>query len=218
MNYDDLIDNLMQHFTSPRYEREVQLGKDVFAKSAGNFDEESDDFEVKMSQFSDWYLFVRRLEKTDKTPVNTIWEEEEFLISTENAEGYKNVSNSHHSLFELYKLKGNDLTLRDLFTAEKLTIKDSTVIHGIDKGQIFETRLFPKGDTNVFSKSFCFHPIETNRFILKEVKKIKKLKDSAYEEAKESLILRLFRMRYGHQFYKHLKVEDVYSNESKLGL
>jgi hypothetical protein len=218
MSYEDLVDNLMQHFTSPRYEREVQLAKEVFTKSAGIFDEESDDFEVKMSQFSDWYLFVRRLEKTDKTPVDTIWEEEEFLIPPDQEDEYKNISNSRHSLFELYKMKGNDLTLRDLFTGEKLTIKDSTVTYGIDKGQIFEARLFPKEITFVFSKSFCFHPVETNRFIWKEVKKIKKLKDAEYKEAKESLILRLFRMRYGHQFYKHLKVEDVYSNDSKLGL
>ena len=64
MNYESYIEKLMQHYTSAPYMPEVRAAKEDFFERAGTFDEASLDFELKMAQFTDWYLFIRKMDKT----------------------------------------------------------------------------------------------------------------------------------------------------------
>ena len=47
---------------------------------------------------------------------------------------------------------------------------------------------------------------------LKEVKKVRHLDVSQQEE----LMFRLLKMRYRHEQYRHIRVDYIYSNDSKL--
>ena len=88
------------------------------------------------------------------------------------------------------------------------------MIFGFNPEELFEARLIPTGDTWVFTRGFCFHPENAKKFILNEVKTHRKNPDLD----PEAMMLRLIRMRYKYEQYKHVRPEGIYSNDGKLGM
>lgn len=218
MTFDSLIDEILHHFSSDVFAQEVASAKKQFYELAGVFDEESPEFEQKMTQFIDWYLFTRPLQLTGMTPVQMVRQKKGNFFSNQftgqdiDALGY-----DRHSIFEFLKIKNQDVYVKDLMAGEKLVIENSSVTLGFERDQYFESRLIPKGDSFVFGASFCFHPPKASRFILKEIKRVKKIKN--VEEKKreqEALILKLFRMRYKFDQYKHVDIHEIYTNSPRL--
>lgn len=218
MNYEPFIERLMQHYTSAKYLPEVKSAKEDFFEKAGTFDEGSVDFELKMAQFTDWYLFTRKVDNTGRVFIEIVLDDPAFKISEEERTIYLNMRNSRHSLFEFLKLKGEDVYIRDLFTGFKYVIRQSRVTQGFNKEEFFEARLIPHDGGFVFSNSFTFHPGPVSKFIVKEVKRINKLADEEQATAREDLISRLFKMKHKHEQYRHLDIHHIYSNDSKLRL
>lgn len=216
MNYEPFVDRLMQHFTSGKFLPEVKAAKDDFFEKAGNFDENSMDFELKMAQFTDWYLFTRKMNGAGRVAVEMVLDDPSYPIIEEEKVAYLNLRNSRHSLFEFLKLKGEDLHIRDLFTGFKYVIRQSRVTQGFNKDEFFEARLIPHDGSFVFSNSFCFHPSVVSKFVLKEIKRVNKLPEEDQATAREELISRLFKMKHKHEQYRHLDIHNIYSNESKL--
>ena len=217
MNYDLLIDNLMTHFTAEPYDEEVGKAKSEFFELAGIFDEDESQFEMKMAQFVDWYIFTRKINQHDLSPIEFAVKDTSFSISEELEPFYNNLADNRHSLFEFLKLKGTDLHIRDLFSGYKYVIKKSEMTAGFNKGEYFEARLVPHEDNLVFTKSFCFHPPQASKFILKEIKRINKIPQGSERDfEREAFILKLFKMRYKHEQYQHVDLSEIYSNESRL--
>lgn len=218
MNYEPLIEKLMQHYTSSRYAAEVESAKGDFFERAGTFDETSVDFELKMAQFTDWYLFTRPMTTSGRAAIEMVLDDTHFAINEADRPFYLNLRNSRHSLFEFQKLKGDDVYIRDLFTGFKYIIRKSRLTQGFNADEYFEARLVPFEGGFVFSNAFCFHPSVVSKFVMKEVKRVNKLPEEEQAQAREDLISRLFKMRNKHEQYRHLDIDHIYSNESKLKL
>ncbi len=218
MNYEPILEKLMQHYTGPAFKEDVDHARAEFLDRAGAFDEAHSNFELKMAQFSDWYLFIRKLRAPMRTPVDFALEDANYKIDETDKVTYQNLRNSRHSLFEFLKLKKEDVYVRDLFSGFKYVIRESRITQGFDSSEFFEARLFPSGSDFIFSAAFCFHPSSVSKFISSEVKKVNKMPEDQRQEAREELMSKLFRMRNKHDQYRHLKLSDIYSNESKLRL
>lgn len=216
MNYDALVEKLMNHFAGPEFADEVSAAKHEFFDRAGILDEMANDFEMKMAQFVDWYLFSRPLRKNGATPVATALRMPGGPLSAAEREALTNVGDNIHSLFEFVKVKGEDVHVRDVFSKQKHIIKKSPITVGFNPDELFEARLIPIADSFQFSKAFCFHPPQVTKIIMKEVKKVKKMAADELPKAKEALLVRLFKLRYKHEQYKHLDVREIYSPDSKL--
>lgn len=216
MNYEPMIEKLMQHYTSAKYMPEVRAAKDDFTERAGTFDEASLDFELKMAQFTDWYLFTRKMESTGMAAIEMVLDDTGYPISEEERALYLNLRNSRHSLFEFLKLKGDDVYIKDLFTGFKYVIRGSRLTQGFNRDEYFEARLIPYDGSFVFSNSFSFHPGVVSKYVLKEVKRVNKLPEEEQAQAREELIARLFKMKHKHEQYRHLDIHNIYSNDSKL--
>lgn len=216
MNYDPFIEKLMQFYTGSRFLPEVKAAKDDFFEKAGTFEEGSADFEVKMAQFTDWYLFTRRMKGSGRVTVEMVLDEPAYKISENERGAYLNLRNSRHSVFEFLKLKNDDVHIRDLFTGFKYVIQNSRINVGFNRDEYFEARLIPHDGGFVFSSAFCFHPAPVGKFILKEIKRVNQLPEEEQAEAREELISRLFKMKHKHEQYRHLDIHNIYSNESKL--
>jgi hypothetical protein len=216
MKYYQLIDLLMQFYAAGPYSNEAVQAKNEFFDLAGIFDEQSNVFELRMAQFSDWYLFSRQMPEFKLTPIEHFMQVRPAKISEEEMPYFKNLANHRLSLFEFIKLKGSDLHVRDLFSNYKLVIKNSPVTHGFTSEEVFQGRLIPHEDSFVFSMAFCFHPQDALDFIKKEVKAVRKLPESEQKAAREKLILRLFRMRNKFEQYRHVGIQEIYSNDSRL--
>lgn len=212
MIYDGLIEKMLEYFAGPVYLDEVTGAKREFFEQAGIVDDDSAHFEVRMAQFLDWYLFTRELSKDHITPVQLALAKPLLKLDEQEHAQLEQLARVHHSLFEFEKSRQNMIYLNDLFTRKRIIIQDSNISGGFNQDEIFEARIIPHGDSFVFAKGFCFHPPEAKKFILKEIKKVRHL-DKIQQEA---LMLRLFKMRYKFEQYKHIKLEFIYNNDSKL--
>lgn len=212
-SFEGILETLIQKFTGEDFKTEVLDAKREFFERAGIVDEESINFEMRMSQFLDWYMFSRELSQFHLPPVNYYLETFKADIPPADLPLYENLTKTHHGLFEFLKITSdNDVTIRDLFSKKKLTLKNSIITAGFNHDEVFEARLIPFEKTWVFTRGFCFHPVEATKFILKEIKQVRHL-DQAHKEA---LMLRLLKMRYKFEQYKHIRLEFIYSNDSKL--
>lgn len=216
MMYDTVIEKLMHHFAGQSFSDEVADAKREFFDRAGILDETSGDFESKMAQFVDWYLFSRPTRRASKTPVAMAMLGTGPALGPDERSMVEGMNNGIHSLFEFLKVKGDDVHVRDVFTGTKHVIKRSPITMGFNRDELFEARLIPVGDSFQFSKGFCFHPPQVVKIIMQEIKRLKKLPPADLEAAKEAMLVRLFKLRYKHEQYKHLDVREVYAPDSKL--
>lgn len=210
MIFENVLDRLLTLYTSDQYADEIIQAKvEFFERSLPNIDEEATQFNLRMSQFLDWYIFTRKLSKVGLTPVEFALQDKNFPKADEDIELFKCFLNAKHSIYEFNKLKDKDVYIRDLFTGEKLVIKNSDVTAGFNKDDLFSVRVIPYRDSYIFAKGFCFHPEEVRKYILKEAKAHKK----ATQEEREKLIIKLMRMRTKVDQYKHIPAKHIYSNE-----
>ena len=209
-----LIEKLMEYFTQGPFSQEGKAAKVNFTNLVGQFDETSSEFEVRIAQFTDWYLFTRPISPFSIPPMQISLKESGFPLKPEWETTYKGLTSSHHSLFEFLKLKKGEAHIRDIFSGHKLrvTTKNSPIVNGFHKGGIFESRVIPIGTSFVFSDAYCFHPLLAARYILNCVKKVSSLKESERDSAKAKLILTLFRMYSRLEYYKHLPPEEIYTD------
>lgn len=212
--YEKLSEKILNHFVQGQFKDELLLAKKEFFENSGTLDEHSDHFEARMSQFYDWYFLTRELKGYGKTPLEACSLERELRFNEREIELLESFRQFRHSLFEFIKIKGNDIYLKDLLKDQKLVVKQCPWIYGFEPDEVFEARLIPSGDSWIFTKGLCFHPESAKKFILSEVKKHRKDPDLDVE----LFILRLIKMRYKFEQYKHVRPEMIYTNDSKLGL
>ncbi len=210
--YEELIDRLTTYFTGDTYRDDVAAAKKEFFDEAGIMDEENQQFEMRMTQFLEWFLFTRRLSGPELTPAQYALQLEDFEMTAEERPLFENLATTRHSLYEFLKIRGDDIHIRDLFLDKKIVIHDSPIRIGFNRDEFFDGRLIPNGEEFHFARSFCFHPGEASKYVLGEVKKLRK----AGAGDQEGFLLKLLKMRYKYEQYRHLKLDYVYTNEKKV--
>mgnify|MGYP001286093578 CR=1 FL=1 len=209
---DKYFDQLVDHFTSDTYREEILNAKREFFDQAGIIDEESHYFEARMAQFLDWYIYTRPLSEYHMPPVQLVLNKNLIEMNATDQEAYQDLAKADHSLFEFLKIRGSDVHIYDLFKKKKVVLRNSDLNVGFNPNEIFDVRVIPFNNKLHFAKGFCFHPSEAKKFILKEVKKIRHLEN----EQHEALMLRLLKMRYKLEQYKHIRLEYIYTNDPNI--
>ncbi len=213
MNYGDAIEKLSVYFSSPTYESEVLQAKSHFFADVGVDDKESERYEQWMNIFFDWYLFTRPISGTTLPPAQYALEIDEFQqLHGDEKRVFSNLAKSEHSLLQFIKIKGDFVFFKDLFRKRKVKVVNNEFVLTLEKGDICDARLIPDEDHYFFTKGFCNHPLEANKFILKQVKALKK----ATEEEQSAFQLELLRMFFKMEQYSHLKCEQIYTRDSKV--
>lgn len=211
MIYDPILERIILHYTSGKYENEVLEAKlEFFEKMIPTTDENSELYELRMSQFLDWFLFTRKLKSKNVTPIQAAVQQHELAVTPTERPLYDNLLNVYHSLFEFLKAKGSDVYIYDLFTKKKIIIKNSHVTAGFNKDYFFDARLIPYNESFIFTRGFCFHPEEVKKYITSEAKKLKK----STQDEREMFMMKLNRMRAKVDQYKHIGANHIYTNES----
>lgn len=213
-SYEALIEKVLKHFGGAQFREELDHAKKEFFGSQNLLEEGSEQFELRMSQFFDWYFFTRELKGFGHTPLESCHLARELRFSPEEEVQIEALKNHRHSVFEFLKIKDGDVYIKDLLKNEKLVVRKSPWIFGFDPTELFEARLIPEGDSWTFAKGFCFHPESAKKFILAEAKRHRKDPDLDPDE----FLLRLVKMRSKYEQYKHVRPEMIYTNDSKLVL
>ena len=212
--YEKLIEKILNHFVSDAFKDELATAKKEFFENAGTLDENSEHYESRMAQFYDWYFFTRELMGFGQTPLDACHLVRELRFTEAEMAQIEVLKKHRHSIFEFIKIKNGDVYIKDLLANKKLVVKESPYVFGFDADELFEVRLIPQGDSYIFTRGFCFHPESAKKFILSEVKRHRKDPDLD----PDVMMLRLIKMRYKFEQYKHVRPEMIYSNEGKLGI
>ncbi|MEO5667187.1 MAG: hypothetical protein ABIR96_03935 [Bdellovibrionota bacterium] len=207
MRVEDALERILRKYSEGNFYNEVKAAKEEFFNRAGKVAEGSDLFEGQMKAFLDWYLFDRPLNEFDLCPVKMYVHEEGKAVTEEEKSVFEGITRSIHSIFEFLKIKGNDIYVKDMVTAEKYIIEDSMIREGFSKGDVFEGRLIPQGDRYVFGESFIFHPLSSKPFIKKQIKQIKYLD----EKQRLRLIHKLSIMKLKTHQYSHIDAKHIYT-------
>jgi hypothetical protein len=205
---------LVGHFATAKYQDELNMARKEFFENAGTLDENKPNYALRMSQFYDWYFLTRPLKGHMQTPLMVVDIQRDLRLTEEDQEVINVLKKARHSLFELVKVKKGEITLKDLFKNEKLTVNTDQHIFEFDEKEFFEIRIIELNGKKYFLKGFCFHPESAQKFILAEVKTYQKNPDLDPAD----FMLRLVKMRYKFEQYRHVKPEMIYTNENKLGL
>lgn len=209
VKHEKIMDKVLHHFAGENFKDEVAKAKKDFFDNAGILDEHNEHFELRMTQFFDWYYFSRQLTGYAQTPLDSAHLTRELRFAPEEFELIAQQKKHNHSIFEFIKLKGDDVYIKDLLKNEKLVVKSSPWIYGFDSDGLFEARLIPHENSYIFTRGFCFHPLDAKKYILSEVKRHRKDPDLNQEQ----MMLKLLKMRYRYEQYRHVKAELIYTNE-----
>lgn len=218
MTYDvfkESLQKLIRHYTGVNFLDELTLAKRQFFDNTGSLDENKSSYNLRMHQFYEWYFITRPLKSYMKTPLIVCDQHRDLRLTEDDIEAIHTLKTTHqHLLFEYLKNKNNIIYVRNLLTNKKIEIEIDNLVFGFDSKEFFQARIVEINGKNYFLNSFCFHPESSQKFILEEVKVLQKNKDLSLED----FLLRLNKMRYKFEQYKHVKPELIYTNDNKLGL
>ncbi len=217
MTYEQVLQSLhklISHYTSPEFSEELSFAKKEFFEKTGSLDENKPHFNLRMNQFYEWYFLTRPLKSYMKTPLAVCDSHRDLRLSEIDIATVEILKASRHTFFEFIKSKNENILVKDLFTGKKIEVFQSDLIFGFDQKEYFQARIIELNKHFYFLKSFCFHPESAQKFILEQIKVHQKNSDLNLED----LLLRLNKMRYKFEQYKHVKPELIYTNENKLGL
>ena len=212
--FEDSFQKLIGHFTEGVYQEELMMAKKEFFSNTGTLDENKPNYALRMRQFFDWYFLTRKLSSHMQTPLEVALEQRSLRLTPEDTEALDILAKNQHSLYEFIKGKNDYFIVRDFFSGKKVEVLSMGQIFNFDDKESFEARLVEIGGKNYFLKGFCFHPESAQKYILDEVKTYKKNPDLDFEE----FLIRLNKMRYKLEQYRHIKPEMIYTNDNKLKL
>lgn len=209
------LQKLIGYYTGDEFSDELNIAKKLFFENTGSLDENKPNFNLRMHQFYEWYFLTRPLKSYMKTPLAVCNQHRDLRLTVEDTRVIEILQNTQqHILFEYIKMKDNIIFVKNLMTNQKIEIEQGNLVFGFDSKEFFQARVIVIYGKKYFLDSFCFHPESSQKFILSEIKKLQKNPDLSLED----FLLRLNKMRYKFEQYKHVKPELIYTNDNKLGL
>jgi hypothetical protein len=210
--YQTYLEPVIKQYTTGEYYEELFKAKQEYFDRAGVVYEDDSEFESRMNIFLDWYLFDRELPSLDLPPIRIFFRNNRETLSPDDQKIYEDFCSTVHSIFELSKVGKDFVKVDDLFSKKSYQVQIDHLKQGFVKGDIFEARLIPFRGVFEFSNGFCFHPVEMEKFILGEIKKVRNQDKSRQTK----LILQLAAMKLKHVRYQHINIKHIYSFNDKI--
>jgi len=212
MDFREAFEKTLQEFSDGLYLPEIEKAKYEFFAASGVIHEDNSNFLERINLFLDWYVFDRKLDNDDLTPLKFFCEKHGASFTQEEKDFLEGMNNFISSVFFVKSVNKERVKVKDLFTGQVYKVSDNYVINLVNKGDVFQGRLIPLNDKNIFSRGFCFHPQETIGYIKSEIKKIKNM-GHVYHTA---FMARLALMKLKTEEYAHVPVGHIYCEKPKI--
>lgn len=200
------FNNLLQFVAQEkRYNNELKIAKEEFEKFAGAIFETDRSYDARINSFHNWYILDRTLVGRKKTPLEYFLEYNANSLSKPELKNYEELRDNVHSVFQLIKIARGKTLVRDLATGKKYQIAGSAQTDSMDKGALFNSRVFRHDGTYYFSNYFLQHPGAVWKQVQKQAKRVRKGKG----DSKPFLfLLVLFQSRFDQ--YKQMEPGKIY--------
>lgn len=189
----------------PDLSKDLIAAKESFFTLTGKIGESDNEFGNRMNAFLLWFLFDYRLPSTQEAPVEHYLAHLEKSGMTDDLEILRSQKGHIHSLFYFVKEKGSQIVIKDLYSRQKHFISDSRVLIGQEKDALFETRVFDLNGDHFFANFFIYHPVIVRKAIKKQVKQIRKKKESI-----KPFLLKLHSYHTKWQRYRNISIDSIY--------
>lgn len=173
--------NNLLHFISQdeRFYQEMPEAKREFQRFAGAILESDREYQARINSFHNWYILDRPLRRLGITPLEYFLQFNANTLMAEDLEGYRELRDNVHSVFELLKRSRTQTWVRDLLTKRKYAVEGSEETDHVDPGTLFNTRLFFHKRRVYFSNYLVPHPDSVTRIIKSHARKARKARGGA---------------------------------------
>lgn len=199
----EVLNQAIEKYTSRTYLEDLMKAKSEYFELVGKISDEDDDFESRMNGFNYWFLSEREL-SSGKTLL------EDFLSSTALDESIaSSLSNINHSLFEY---RGLSLTKKhvffDILHDRKFHLSADNFNFQLIKDDIFTARTIEAGGIHFILNDISVLPNEIKSILVKESKKVRKLKD-----AKRDLqfLIMIEKLKTKWKRYGHIDAKKIFT-------
>ena len=208
-SFKDAFESVYGYFVDHN-SKDLETARAEFINLTGQFDDEHENFNVKMDDFRNWFVFFYRHQDS---PFYML---EKIKNSTELSYLYKPLSSGVLSIFQITKIRDDSIFLKDLIHKVNYQVIDSLQALSHEEGDYIQTSLFETASNQyTMALSVISHPKAARSFIQKKIKKLlkanKKDKDNLQKEL-IALLQSFMSMRYQLHKYKQISVDKIYSD------
>ena len=197
------IEKILVEYTQGEHYELLKKAKELFTELTGKLDEESDEYELRMNSFNDWFIFNFRRENDRRIIDDYIFEHK---IDDELAKAFHNVN---HSLFTYAKMNlKKQIVLKDLLHDKKFALGKDVKHFGMVQDDLFVGRIVQYQGENYLLKGMCPLPGNVLGNLKKQSKKIRKL--NSWEE-EEKFLLELERLKTKSLNYGHIDANKIFT-------
>lgn len=200
------FNNILQLIASDeRYNREMTLAKQEFEAFAGPIHETDRSYDARINSFHNWYILDRPLASHGVTPLNYFIEYNANTLAERELTHYRELRANLHSVFELVKPLEGRTRLRDLVTGKKYDVEGTEHTQFVDRGALFNSRLFRHGQAHYLSNYVLMHPGAVYRLIRAEARKVRKARGDP-----KGFLFRLVLYQSRYDQYKQMEPRNIY--------
>ena len=188
-----------------RFCNEMVAAKKEFEQTCGQIFETDRSYDARINAFHNWYILDRPLTARGLTPLQYFVEYNANSFVPDELEGFRRLGEQIHSVFEVVRLGREEATVRDLIQRKKYSLAEISSLAGLERGSIFNTRVFPNGEGREISNYLILHPDSVAKRIKAEAKRVGK---SGLDTRTFLFRLLFFQSRW--EQYAQMDVKNIY--------
>lgn len=184
----------------------VQAKEDFYERTGKIFHDDAF-FNDRISYFTDYFIFERKLSSHLHPEVGTPFEIYQKVPTSHSIQGFI------HSIFSVQRVHDQYLTIRDLASTERHKIPRTNVsaFELINKKDLFQGFIYDLGSQKALSRGLIFHPTDAHSTIRKYIKSQQKKNLFQLEEA----LLRFAKQQLRHLRHNHVNPKLFYQQEPR---
>lgn len=184
----------------------LEARKDWF-KANGEVFEDERALEQRMTSFLEHYVCDRVAPHLGMTPARARYQLALKTETPERAAGFRCLTSTIHSLFEVLKLEPGRVRLVDVFTGITWDVTERRNLAGLSRGDVLEARIIDFGGLLHFSGAWTWHPHAASKLIRDEARRWAK---QAPARSKAELIEDCAQRALKVDRYRQITVEKIY--------
>ena len=216
MTLPELHDRLLAWATAEPRKEGLLVARRLHFERVGEPHEEDRSYEVRQNAMLDFYLYDWKADGSAATTLERFLEAEGALLAPPDLAACQDLGRNVHTLFEVRRVKDGVVRLRDVFTGKDHDVTERRHVAGLSKGDLIEARLLPYDGKLFFSGAFLYHPPESRKPVLAEVKRLKKEAGRGRSPDVKAFLAVLSRMAFKLERYRNVRLESIYDFSQEL--
>lgn len=194
------IEKVLQVYAQGSYLETLKNAKDVFFKKTGKIDEDSEEYESRMSSFNDWYVFQYQL-----LPGSSVIQD---YYSKSSGDLVESLTKTAYSVFVFQKISfRKQIIIKDILHNTKFVLSRDNGNLSLVENDIFVGRMVVHENEAFLLNGLCLLPSEILSALKKECKRVRKEKITEEEE----FLLNLERLKTKSVQYGHIDPAKIFT-------